>query len=100
MNNRGTEVHIVNDRTNVLVWIGLVVLTGATVTVAGINLGAMNIVAALLIASVKAGLVLAFFMHLKYEEGVFRVMIFVALVTLAIIISLTFADVFYRLGPR
>ena len=99
MNDRRAEVHVVNDKTYALVWIGLVVLTGTTVTVAGIDLGVMNIVAALLIASMKAGLVLAFFMHLKYEKGVFRVMIFVALVTLVIIIGLTFADIYYRLEP-
>ncbi len=100
MNRRTAAVHIVGYGTFALVWLGLVILTGTTVTVAGINLGTWNILAALIIASVKAGLVLSYFMHLKYEEGIFKVMFLVALVTLAVIVGLTFSDVFYRSAPQ
>lgn len=52
----------------------LLVLTILTVAVApsvtGFNLGAWNIVIAMVIATVKATLVLMFFMHLKYESKI------------------------------
>jgi len=47
---------------------------------------------ALIIASVKSLLVLNVFMHLKYEDRMFRIFALVALVTFIIFISLTFFD--------
>lgn len=82
--------------TYVCVWIGLVIFTAITVTVAGIDLGKMNIIAALTIASVKSGLVLYYFMHLKYEEGLFKILLFIAIATITIIIGLTFFDIAFR----
>jgi cytochrome c oxidase subunit 4 len=49
-----------------------------------------------LIATVKAGLVLLYFMHLRYEKPLFAIMILVVLVTYGIFIALTFSDYFYR----
>jgi cytochrome c oxidase subunit 4 len=40
--------------------------------------------------------VLNYFMHLKYEDRVFKVMLLVSIVTLATIIGLTFFDVAFR----
>ena len=51
-----------------LIWASLMFLTWLTVWVAGIPLGAWNVVVALGIATVKASLVGLFFMHL-IEEG-------------------------------
>ena len=48
------------------------------------------------IACVKTSLVVAFFMHMKYENNLFRGFLLVALVTLIIFIGLTFFDVLYR----
>jgi cytochrome c oxidase subunit 4 len=95
-NSSDARQHAVGSGTYVLVWLGLVIMTGVTVTVAGIDLGGMNVVAALLIASVKSTLVLYWFMHLKYEEGLFRVILFAAVATISIIIGLTFLDILYR----
>ena len=44
----------------------------------------------------KAGLVLAFFMHLKYEGRFLKGMLTVALFALTVLIGLTFVDVWYR----
>jgi len=66
------------------------------VTVAGMHLGRLSMLTALAIASVKAGLVLWFFMHLKYEDRLFKVLLLVPIVTLTVIIGLTFFDVLYR----
>jgi cytochrome c oxidase subunit 4 len=75
-----------------LIWLGLVALTGITVALAGINLGRWVIITALTIASIKTLLVLNVFMHLKFEDRVFRIFVSVAVLTLAIFIGLTFFD--------
>ncbi|BCR06058.1 cytochrome-c oxidase [Desulfuromonas versatilis] len=88
--------HIVGYSTFVAVWLALLVLTAITVAVSRIHLGPLNIWVALGIASVKSGLVIAFFMHMKYEGRLLRLSLFAALVTLAIFIGFTFFDVLYR----
>lgn len=76
----------------VLVWLGLLALTGLTVAVAGINIGGFTITTALIIASVKAYLVLTIFMHLRSESKVFRVFVLVAAFFLIISFILLFSD--------
>jgi cytochrome c oxidase subunit IV len=88
--------HIVSYATQVKVWLALLVLTAATISVSRIELGALHVWAALLIASVKSALVVAFFMHMKYENRAFKYCLLAALLTLAIFIGFTFFDVLYR----
>jgi cytochrome c oxidase subunit 4 len=76
----------------VLVWLGLLALTGLTVAVAGINIGGFTIFTALIIASVKAYLVLAIFMHLRSESKMFTVFVLVAGFFLIISFILLFSD--------
>lgn len=90
------QEHIVSYRVYLAVWCALLMLTGFTVWVARLELGTISVLTALSVASVKAGLVLYIFMHLKYEGRLFRLMFLVALATLATIIGLTFLDVLYR----
>lgn len=90
------HTHIVSYRLFILVWAALVILTGTTVAVSRIDLGGLNIWLALAIASAKSALVIAFFMHMKYEGRLLRITLFTALVTLAIFIGFTFFDVLYR----
>jgi cytochrome c oxidase subunit 4 len=94
-----TEFHIVNYRTYIYVWIALLLLLAATVAIArGQLLAQYSVLGSLFIASVKAGLVLTFFMHLKYEPPFLKTMLFFALLALTLIIGLTFSDVWYRYG--
>ena len=88
--------HIVPYRTFIGIWLVLLALTGVTVGVAQIDLGFMNIWVALSIASLKSGLVVAIFMHLKYEQPLFKLALFAALAILAIFIGFSFFDVLYR----
>lgn len=88
--------HAVPARTFIIVWACLIALTGVTVFVAGLHLGRLSILAAISIASVKAGLVLWFFMHLKYESRFFKLLLLVPVATLAVIIGLTFFDIWFR----
>jgi cytochrome c oxidase subunit 4 len=76
----------------ILVWLGLMTLTGVTVAVAGINFGGMTIATALIIASIKTYLVLTIFMHLRSESKTFRVFVGVALLFLIISFILLFSD--------
>jgi len=95
MTNDGAE-HILSYGKLTAVWAALLALTVATVLVTRVDLGAGKVWAALAIASLKSGLVIAFFMHVKYESRLFRAILFVALVTLATFIGFTFFDVLYR----
>ncbi len=74
----------------------LLVLTGLTVAVSYVDLGAFNVWLALGIASTKASLVLLFFMHIR-DEGRLVVLSFLGTVLfLAIMIAFTFCDVAFR----
>ena len=88
--------HILSYGKLTAVWVALLVLTVATILVTRVELGVWKVWAALAIASIKSGLVIAFFMHLKYEPRLFRIILFVALFTLACFIGGTFFDVLYR----
>ncbi len=76
----------------ILVWLGLITLTGLTAVVAGINFGKFNIAVALVIAATKAYLVLTIFMHLRFEQKSFKVFVFVAMLFLMISFTLLFTD--------
>ena len=84
----------------ILIWIGLVVLTGLTVVVAGVDLREVAVLTAMIVASIKSFLVMAFFMHLKYEPPIFRLMFLILLITFAIFMILTFSDVLFRASPN
>ena len=90
------EGHQVSYGIFTLIWLGLLAFTGLTVIAAGIDLGEANIFIAMGIASVKVTLVGAFFMHLKYEPPLIKGMVFVSILVLAIILSLTFIDHGFR----
>ncbi len=96
MKHQEAEFHLLPYGVYVKTWVALVLLTFITVGVAGISLGFANVLVALLIAAVKSSLVLAFFMHLKFEERTFFLMLLLTIVTLAIILSLTFSDIAFR----
>jgi cytochrome c oxidase subunit 4 len=82
--------------TYIVVWLGLLALTGLTITVSGLNLGQLSVLGAILIAVVKSSLVVLFFMNIKYEDKIFKIMLAVAILTLMVIMLLTFADTSFR----
>jgi cytochrome c oxidase subunit 4 len=91
------KFHRMKYRTYVWAWVGLLILTGMTVSMAGMNLGRLSILIVLAIAAFKSGLVLSYFMHLKYETGLlFKLMIPIVLAVLTIFIGLTFTDIAFR----
>jgi cytochrome c oxidase subunit IV len=97
VSDQPAEMHIVPSRTYAAVWLVLLVLLAATLAVARLQLLARySVLGSLLIATVKAGLVLAFFMHLKYEGRFLKGLLGLTLLLLTVFIGLTFADVWYR----
>ena len=90
------SVHIVAYKTYVYVWVALLLLLAATIAVAKVEFSKYSVFVNLLIASIKAGLVLFFFMHLKYERWLLKAMLFMVIATLTAVIALFFADVMFR----
>lgn len=84
--------HVVPLVTYVSVFLALMVGTGLTTYVAYIDLGVFNTVVALLIAFIKMSLVVLFFMHVKYNKGLTRLVIVGAFFWLAIMMSISLAD--------
>jgi cytochrome c oxidase subunit 4 len=91
-NHSHSEKHTPHYGIYIIVWLALLILTGVTVAVAGINFGGLTVATALLIASIKSYLVLTIFMHLKSESKVFSIFVGVALLFLLISFVLLFAD--------
>ena len=91
-----TTQHVVSPKVYFLIFGTLIVLTLTTVGVATVDLGPMNIVAALVIAAVKATLVVLFFMHLRYSKPLTALVVFAAVMWLAILIGLTLTDFMSR----
>ncbi|RAP32748.1 hypothetical protein DID75_04080 [Candidatus Marinamargulisbacteria bacterium SCGC AG-410-N11] len=77
--------------------IALLILTVITVAAAQIDLGAAaNNVLAMLIASVKAGLVICFFMGMFWDKGFNRIILFSTLAFFGIFITFCVLDIGFR----
>jgi cytochrome c oxidase subunit IV len=74
----------------------LMVLTGATVGAAFVNLGALNFPVAISIAITKATLVILFFMHVKYSSRLTKMIVGTSFFFLFILFGLTMTDYLSR----
>jgi cytochrome c oxidase subunit 4 len=88
--------HVDSIRTYAAVWLVLLILTGVTTAVAYVDLGHFNVVAALAIAAGKMLLVALFFMHVRHSGHLTRLVVAGGLLWLAILITLTMADIVTR----
>jgi cytochrome c oxidase subunit 4 len=88
--------HVISVRSYVTVFLALMGLTALTVGVAFVNLGAMNTVVALVIATVKMLLVMMIFMHVKYSSRLTKLAILAAFFWLALLLTFTLSDYFTR----
>ena len=84
--------HVVPTSVFFKVLIVLLILTVATVAAAQIDMGKWNILGALVIASIKASLVILIFMHGKYENKIVSTYIVIPFILLAIMIGGIFTD--------
>jgi len=89
--------HVTSRAFSIALGAGLIVLTGVTVAAAFVNLGAFNPVVALLIATVKATLVILFFMHVKgASEKLTAAVVVSGFFFLCILLALSLADYMTR----
>ena len=74
------------------VLITLLVLTALTVAASRIHFGSANMLIAMAIASIKASLVIAFFMHLRWDTGINKIVFLSAFLFLSLLFIFTLGD--------
>ena len=85
--------HVVPLKTNVAVWLALLVLTGVTTGVAFVDLGPLNTIVALVIATCKASIVVLIFMQVKYtSEKMTKAVLAFAIAWLILLLFLSLID--------
>jgi cytochrome c oxidase subunit 4 len=90
--------HIMSSKFYYTIWIVLLCLTVITAAVSFVDLGPLNTVVALVIATFKALLVVLFFMHVKYtSEKLTKIVIVSAIFWLFLLLALSMADYATRL---
>ncbi|MFC2171584.1 cytochrome C oxidase subunit IV family protein [Acidobacteriota bacterium] len=88
--------HVVPYSLYVKIWIALVVLTIITVSVSYLDMKKFTVFTAMIIATIKSGLVLLYFMNIRFEKIIYPVMILFVMATYAIFIILIFSDYAFR----
>jgi cytochrome c oxidase subunit IV len=78
----------------VIFW--LMVLLIITLAAAAVDLGAMNVVLALLIAFLKVAIIMAYFMHLKYSSALVKFFATATIFWVLIMFVITFGDYMTR----
>jgi cytochrome c oxidase subunit 4 len=94
VHGHSTEIsHVTPVRMLLGVWGALMVLTVITVGVTVVDLGSQtNLLVAMAIATIKAGLVVTYFMHLRWDRP-FHTLIFLgSLLFVSLFISMTLLD--------
>ncbi len=88
--------HVTSYALNFKVLLVLLSLTTITILVIKMHLGAFTVAMALTLASIKTFIVLTYFMHLKFENLILRLMVGGVFLLFAIIIVITFIDYYFR----
>ena len=88
--------HIVTKKQYSLVFGALLLLTFVTTAVGMMDLGRLNVVVALVIAVIKAMLVVLFFMHIYWSTKLTRVVVVSGIAWLGLLLWLTLTDVLSR----
>lgn len=99
MQTEDTQQHdhpLVPYTTYATVWAVLMILTVVTVSVSYVDMKHVTVLTALIIAAIKGSLVVLYFMHIRFENRIYALMILVVLGTYAVFIGLTFVDYWYR----
>ncbi len=90
------DTHISSDSLNWTVLVVLLILTTISILAIKIHLGAFTVALALILASIKVTIVLTYFMHLKFENLLLRLMVGGVFLLFAIVIAITFIDYYFR----
>ncbi len=85
--------HVTPVRLLFTIWGALMVLTVVTVAVTMVDLGAQaNLLIAMAIATIKAGLVVTYFMHLRWDRPFHTLVFLGSLLFVSLFISMTLLD--------
>lgn len=88
--------HVTSYLTHAVILTALLILTWATVSITRVNLGPWSVTAAMLIACLKATLVLLYFMHLKFDSKILKISFSAVMVLFFLVILMTFFDYLFR----
>lgn len=87
-----SSTHISSLKSYLNVFWTLMALTVLTVVVAFFDLGPFNIIVAVSIASVKAYVVILYFMHVKYSNHIIWLTVAAGFIWFVLMLGLTIAD--------
>jgi len=96
MRGQAMAEKVITETTYGIVLGGLLILTVTTYLAARIDLGKLNLIIALAIATAKASLVVLYFMHARYSSRLTRIVLGSGLAWLAILLTLTLSDYITR----
>lgn len=74
----------------------LMFLTFLTISITSVHLVSFTVTIALLIAGTKGFLVLSYFMHLKYESLLLKILVSMVFLLFVLIVLITFIDYSFR----
>ncbi len=84
--------HVTSAKTFFNVLLALLFLTVITVAASRVDFGAANLLIAMLIASVKAALVIAIFMHVKWDTAINKIVFLSSFLFLSLLLIFTLSD--------
>jgi cytochrome c oxidase subunit 4 len=90
------HAHISPAKFYVFILLVLMALTLLTVGVSYIHLGKLNLIVAIVIASIKASLVVLFFMHLRYDNKFNALVLIMSLLFIGVFFAYTLNDTDHR----
>src|SRR5262245_6687935 len=88
--------HIVGPSIYLRIYGTLLVLTAVTVLAARVEMGFLNPIVAVLIAVIKATVVILWFMHMKYQSKLLKLTIGAGVFTFLVLIAMTPSDYMSR----
>lgn len=86
------HAHISSVPFYVAVFLGLLLLTGLTVGQSYVDLGRFNIVLVVIIATMKASLVVTFFMHLRWDNKFYTLIFLSSIMFIGVFFAYTLND--------
>ena len=95
-NPEHAEHHIVGPKTYGIIFVTLLFFTGLTVKAAFIDLGILNPIIALAIASTKGVIVILFFMHVFYQSKLIKLTVISGFLTFLILVIMALSDYMSR----
>ena len=90
--SEGPLGHVVSVQVLLGVFGALLALTALTVAVSYVDFGALNLLVAIGVATVKVSLVALYFMHLRYDSPFNAVVFLIGVAFLALFLAITLLD--------